>query len=56
MDKSFIALVRLGINKPVEWLPNSFNWKSIYTLASEQGLLAIVLDGIERIPERLRPP
>jgi hypothetical protein len=56
MDKSLIALVRLGINKPVERIPNTFNWQSIYTLASEQGLLAIVLDGIERITESLRPP
>lgn len=56
MDKSFIALVRLGINKPVGYLPNVFNWQSIYTFASEQGLLAIVLDGIEKIPETLRPP
>lgn len=56
MDKSFIALVRLGINKPVVCIPNVFNWQSIYTFASEQGLLAIVLDGIDRVPEKLRPP
>lgn len=56
MNKPFIALVRLGLNKSVECLPNAFDWQTIYNLASEQGLLAIVLDGIERIPEAMRPP
>ena len=56
MDKSLIALVRLGINKAVDCLPPTFDWPSIYTIASEQGLLAIVLDGIEKIPGSLRPP
>lgn len=56
MDKSLIALVRLGINKTVDSLPQTFDWQSIYTIASEQGLLAIVLDGIEKILGSLRPP
>ena len=56
MDKSLIVLIRLGFNKPVDCLPNTFDWPSIYAFASEQGLLAIVLDGIEKIPETLRPP
>ena len=56
MDKSLIALIRLGINKTVDCLPETFDWQSIYTIASEQGLLAIALDGIEKIPSGLRPP
>lgn len=56
MDKSFIDIIRLGLNKPVSRKDVSYDWQSIYALASEQGLLAIVLDGIERMPKTLRPP
>ena len=57
MDNAFLLLVRLGIGKesstPIQM---SFNWKYIKTLAAKQQLSAIVIDGIERIPESLRPP
>ena len=56
MDIPFLSLVKLGIGKPVHNLPQSFDWPSIHTLAVEQGLSAIVMDGIERLPEQLRPP
>ena len=45
----FLQIVRLGIgtSKHVS-LSNHINWKSIEALAARQGLLAIVLDGIEK--------
>lgn len=55
MENPFLSLVRLGIGKSVYELPQSFDWKSVYALAQEQGLSAIVMDGIEQLPERLRP-
>ena len=56
MKNAFLSLVKLGIGKTVTDLPQSFDWNSLYALAGEQGLTAIVLDGIERLPDSLRPP
>lgn len=56
MENPFLSLVRLGIGKPVNSLPHLFDWSSIYALAAEQGLSAIVMDGIELLPDSLRPP
>lgn len=56
MDIPFLSLVKLGIGKTVTDLPQSFDWKALYTLAGEQGLTAIVIDGIERLPDDMRPP
>ena len=57
MDISFLILVRLGIGKGISGpLPKSFDWKKIQAFASQQGLSAIVIDGIEKLPEYLRPP
>ena len=57
MDISFLILVRLGIGKGNSVpLPKNFDWKKIQALASQQGLSAIVIGGIEKLPEYLRPP
>ncbi len=60
MDKnlreSFGALVRLGIGHSMGALPETMDWPAIQTLANKQGLSAIVIDGIEKLPEKLRPP
>jgi hypothetical protein len=53
---AFLALVCLGIGHSVLELPNTINWKSVQALAVEHDLYAVVLDGIERLPESLRPP
>lgn len=51
-----MSLVRLGIGHTSNQLKNIIKWDEIEATASEQGLLAIVLDGIERISEAMRPP
>lgn len=57
----FLRLVRLGIVKDSLRQPilNSntelINWQTIEALAERQGLLAIVLDGVERLPNTQRP-
>ena len=53
---SFLALVRLGIGHSVYTMPENVDWKTIQALGLRQGLSAIVLDGIEQLPENKRPP
>ena len=53
--ETFLSLVRLGIGHAT-CLPSSLNWQEVRTLAKGQGLYAIVLDGIEKLPEALKPP
>ncbi len=53
----FLQLVRLGIgtaNKVI--IPDTINWNEIEVLAEKQGLSAIIVDGIEKLPESVRPP
>lgn len=56
LKESFLHLVRLGIGHSVGSLPKQVDWKKIEALAGQQGLSAIVLDGIEKIPDNNRPP
>ena len=54
----FLQLVRLGIGKETSQLDNfttQINWTVIQDLAEKQGLSAVVLDGIERLPVEMRP-
>lgn len=54
----FLQLVRLGIGKEPSQLDSfttKINWTVIQDLAEKQGLSAIVLDGIERLPAEMRP-
>lgn len=56
MEEVFLQLVRLGIGQMIDSLPDNIEWEKIQVLAVQQGLSAVVLDGIEILPERLRPP
>lgn len=51
----FLSLVRSGIGHDTEPIPNQVNWFEIKALADRQGLSAVVLDGIERLPNENRP-
>lgn len=56
----FLALVRLGIGAEAVSRfrfqdSSTIDWEALQNLAAEQGLSAIVLDGIERLPAELRP-
>lgn len=51
-----MSLVRLGINHAAYPLLQNYNWPVIQTLAYEQGLSAVVLDGVENLPADKRPP
>lgn len=53
---TFLQLVRLGIGHSKGGLPVVARWDQIETIASQQGLSAVVVDGVEHLPETQRPP
>lgn len=57
MENAFLSLIRLGIGTgSITQIPNCLDWKSIQALASKQTLSAIVIDGIDKLPDSIRPP
>lgn len=50
-----LELVRLGIGHRGNITSNQIDWQKTYDLAIQQGLLGVVIDGIERLPSHLRP-
>lgn len=56
MKDVFLKLLRSGIGQEIESIPNNINWEEIKALAEKQGLNAVVLDGVEKLPEGQRPP
>lgn len=56
MDRiTFLSLIRAGIGHEFCRISNNVAWDSIKALAERQGLSAIMLDGLERMPEGCRP-
>ena len=57
---TFLLLIRLGIGNTntigFSGLPNVVDWSGLKALAEKQGLSAVVLDGIEKLPSESRPP
>lgn len=59
VQQRFLSLVRLGIGHDLPSSSVSFDqneWNAVITLAEKQGLTAVVLDGVEKLPEKQRPP
>lgn len=56
MKENFLRLVRLGIGHGAEPLCEPVDWNAIESLATKQGLLGVVLDGIQQLPDGQRPP
>ena len=59
--EDFLTLVRLGIGtRSTEYLGNQssgdVDWDSIEALAARHGLSAIMIDGVEKLPEQKKPP
>ena len=52
----FIALVRLGIGHSFAPPPQTLNWDEIKVLAENQGLSAVIVDGIDKLPDCQKPP
>lgn len=55
-NHSFFQLIRLGIGHSAEQLCELVDWNAMESLATKQGLLGVVLDGIQQLPEGQRPP
>ena len=53
--EAFLGLLKLGISHRAEPLLESDEWNEIRTLAEKQGLSAVILDGVDRLPESKRP-
>lgn len=53
---SFLSLIRLGIGHDAYISANKVDWNVVETLASEHGLSAVMVDGVEKVSENLRPP
>lgn len=54
--EDFLELICAGIGHNGAELSAPINWQKIYDLATQQGLLGVVIDGIERLPNNQRPP
>lgn len=58
----FLRLVRLGLGKhdlsyPIlNSITEQVDWQAIETLALQQGLSAVIVDGVEKLSDYLRPP
>lgn len=53
---TFLSIVRLGIGHDGGQSPKCDDWDAIEALATEQGLSAVMVDGIEMLPEDKRSP
>lgn len=53
---AFLALVRSGIGHSLTGFPEVVDWPAVKVLAEQHGLSAIVLDGIEALPDNSKPP
>ena len=54
LKQTFLSLVRQGIGNGVAF-PDVVDWQAVKALADKQGLAAIIVDGIEQLPEEIRP-
>ena len=56
IQDTFLQLVRLGIGTSND-IPalEDVDWQAVEDLANEQGLLGVMLDGVDKLPRELRP-
>lgn len=54
--QELLSLLRLGIGNQANSYHENYDWSFIHSLAEKQGLSAIILDGINCLPESVRPP
>lgn len=53
--EAFLKLIRLGIGLKEKSFPDNVDWEDIEALATQHGLLAVVADGVELLPDASRP-
>ena len=55
-QSAFLSIIRMGVGHRADVLPRTMDWGELKDLAEKQGLSAVILDGIEMLPEQQRPP
>lgn len=58
-DSIFFSLLKAGMYGtplPEAELPDSIDWKAVTALAHRHAVLGIIIDSVQSLPERLRPP
>ena len=53
---TLLALTRRGIGHRADPICGDIDWDELQTIADIQGLQAIVIDGVEKLPDNQRPP
>lgn len=53
--ESFLSLIRLSIGHSTNYLSCDYDWRAIEELSSKHGLSAVIIDGIEKLPDSKRP-
>lgn len=51
-----MQLVRLGIGHDADRIAGEIAWNDIHAIALQQGLSAVIVDGVEKLPAHQRPP
>ena len=51
-----MTLLRLGIGRKATLPSKTVDWESVESLAKQQGLFAVLFDGVEQLPSALHPP
>ena len=55
--EAFLTLARLGVGSiQSESIPENVEWEAIEAIALQHGLSALIIDGIEKLPDNQRPP
>jgi len=54
-EADFLSLLRLGINREAKPILQDVEWEIVLNIAAQHGLSGVLFDGIERLPEYLRP-
>lgn len=55
-QETILQIIRLGIGHYTCHINDAFDWQAIKALADKLGLTAIIVDGIEQLPDTKRPP
>lgn len=56
VGENCLKLIRMGIGHTADIHPMKLDWKKLQAFADSQGLAAIVLDGIDKLPIENKPP
>ena len=54
--ESFLTLIRMGLGHYAQLSQEAIDWSALQNLATQQSLSAVLLDGIEKLPDSKRPP